>query len=377
MDMEENNILPMIYFSNNNNINNNKNESLIWTDIQNPNKNKINLLAQRYPSFNSLNLDDCLSKIQIPKIDRYQDHIFIILYFPIAEKEKEKDEDIYRISQLSIFLGRNYLVTIHQGNLIPIVEMFCQCKGNKRSNTSSSSYTNINEYRHDQEPLTPSFMEKKSYSIYLFYKILDVLVDDLLRILNHVTERLEDIEDDVFNDKIILTKRISLLRRDIATLSRIAIPLKQIIMEIMTKDIQNLLDEKDIHRQQEGSSDSVDDLVLFFSDLKDHIGKVIEALDSSNKTIAIYQDTNFMLSNDKTNRALTVLTIMFTLTIPITVISAIYGMNVKIPGGNEMPWTLFGPYTTFVLLLLGSAIASLVMLWSFYYFGWITAKLRK
>jgi Mg2+ and Co2+ transporter CorA len=70
-------------------------------------------------------------------------------------------------------------------------------------------------------------MEKKSYSIYLFYKILDGLVDELLRILNHVTERLEDIEDDVFNNKIVLTKRSSLLRRDIAPLSRIAIPLKQ------------------------------------------------------------------------------------------------------------------------------------------------------
>ena len=61
-----------------------------------------------------------------------------------------------------------------------------------------------------------------------------------------MTEGLEDIEDDVFNEKIVLTKRISLLRRDIATLSLIAIPLKQIRMEIMTKDIQNLLVEKDI-----------------------------------------------------------------------------------------------------------------------------------
>jgi magnesium transporter len=82
-------------------------------------------LVRRYPSFISLNLEDCLSKIQIAKIDRYQDHIFIILYFPIAEKEK--DEDIYRISQLSIFLGRNYLITVYQGNLNPIVEMFRQC----------------------------------------------------------------------------------------------------------------------------------------------------------------------------------------------------------------------------------------------------------
>ena len=219
-------------------------------------------------------------------------------------------------------------------------------------------------------------MEKKSYSIYLFYKILDVLVDDLLHILRQVTERLEEIEDDVFNDKIVLTKRISLLRRDITTLSRIAIPLKQIIMEIMTKDIQKFLGEKDRGMQRERSSiNSVsDDLVLFFSDLNDHIGKAVEALDSSNKTITIYQDTNFMLSNDKTNRALTVLTIMFTLTIPITVISAIYGMNVKIPGGNEIPWMFLGPYTTLIILLTGSAIASLVMLWSFYHYGWITRR---
>ena len=81
-----------------------------------------------------------------------------------------------------------------------------------------------------------------------------------------------------------------------------------------------------------------------------------------------------MLSNDKTNRALTVLTIMFTLTIPITVISAIYGMNVKIPGGNEIPWMFLGPYTTFIILLTGSAIALLVMLWSFYHYGWITRR---
>ena len=356
MDMEENKILPTIYF-NNNNKNNNKN--LTWVDIQNPNRDKINL-------------DDCLSKIQIPKIDRYQDHLFIILYFPIAEKERE--EDIYRISQLSIFLGINYLVTVHQGNLKPIVQMFGQGKGN--NNDSSSSYTNINKYRHNREPIAPSFMEKKSYSIYLFYKILDVLVDDLLHILRQVTERLEEIEDDVFNDKIVLTKRISLLRRDITTLSRIAIPLKQIIMEIMTKDIQKFLGEKDRGMQQEGSGiNSVsDDLVLFFSDLNDHIGKVVEALDSSNKTITIYQDTNFMLSNDKTNRALTVLTIVFTLTIPITVISAIYGMNVKIPGGNEIPWMFLGPYTTLIILLTGSAIASLVMLSSFYHYGWITRR---
>ena len=87
--MEEKNILPMIYFSNNNNNSNNKNESIIWTDIQNPNIDKMNLLAQRYPSFNSLNLEDCLSKIQIPKIDRYQEsHIYHIIFSYSRKRER-------------------------------------------------------------------------------------------------------------------------------------------------------------------------------------------------------------------------------------------------------------------------------------------------
>jgi magnesium transporter len=49
-------------------------------------------------------------------------------------------------------------------------------------------------------------------------------------------------------------------------------------------------------------------------------------------------------------------------------------MNVKIPGGNEIPWMFLGRYTTFIILLTGSAIASLVMLWSFYHYGWITRR---
>jgi magnesium transporter len=77
-------------------------------------------LAERFP-FHELNLEDCLSKIQIPKIDRYEDHVFVILNFPTLEKER-----IPRSSQLAVFIGMGYLVTIHQGELRPIVEIFQQ-----------------------------------------------------------------------------------------------------------------------------------------------------------------------------------------------------------------------------------------------------------
>jgi Mg2+ and Co2+ transporter CorA len=64
-----------------------KNNGFIWIDIAKPTRDEMKKLAERFP-FHELNLEDCLSKIQIPKIDRYEDHVFIILNFPTLEKER-------------------------------------------------------------------------------------------------------------------------------------------------------------------------------------------------------------------------------------------------------------------------------------------------
>ncbi len=58
------------------------NYDFAWTDIQKPTRDRINMLGKQYP-FHELNLDDCLSKVHIPKIDKYKDHLFIILNFPL------------------------------------------------------------------------------------------------------------------------------------------------------------------------------------------------------------------------------------------------------------------------------------------------------
>jgi magnesium transporter len=97
-----------------------KNDGFIWIDIVKPSREEMKKLAERFP-FHELNLEDCLSKIQIPKIDRYEDHVFVILNFPTLQKER-----IPRSSQLAAFLGMNYLVTIHQDELRPISEIFQQ-----------------------------------------------------------------------------------------------------------------------------------------------------------------------------------------------------------------------------------------------------------
>jgi magnesium transporter len=304
------------------------NKSLTWVDIQKPTREKMNILEQLY-TFHELNIEDCLSKIQIPKVDRYEDHIFVILHFPTIDKEKS----IPRTTQLAIFAGFDYLVTVQQGELKPLTEMFQICK--------------VNEKQRD------SFMGTSSG--YLLHSIIDLLVDDLLHILMKLEGNLDDIEDVVFDEKVAVAKEISLLRREITTLRRVVIPLKRIILDL-SKDIQKFSEE---------------DLTLYFDDVKDHIDKVIEVLEESKETIEIFKDTDFMLSTEKSNKILAVLTILFTLSIPATVVAAIYGMNVNLPGGIETgPATFFGSFTSFTLLVIAAILPAVIMIWYFKRQGW-------
>jgi magnesium transporter len=86
----------------------------------------MNVISKRF-KFHELNIEDSLSKVQIPKIDRYEDHIFMILQFPIKEEIGKENNSSPKISQLSIFAGGDYLVTVHQGDLKPLVDIFQLC----------------------------------------------------------------------------------------------------------------------------------------------------------------------------------------------------------------------------------------------------------
>lgn len=301
---------------------------VLWTNIQKPTYSDMTVLGQKYP-FHRLNLEDCLSKIQIPKIDRYQDHTFVILHFPTPDKEKG-----FLFSQLAIFIGTDYLVTIHHGDLKPLEELFAMCKIDERQR---------------------QVIMGKSAG-YLLYKIIDTLVDDLLHILMKVVGNIDDIEDSVFDERISIPRQISLLRREITTLRRIVIPLRRTVVDL-SKDVQRF---------------SREDLAVYFKDVQDHIEKVYEALEEAKETVEIYKDTDFMLSNEKTNKILAVLTIVFTLSIPATVIGTFYGMNINLPGGTEIgPWDQLGIYTTLIFVLVASSVSALFMVLYFRRLGWL------
>lgn len=353
------------------------NNGLTWIDIQHPNREMIVdvLETNKYHHFiHELNIEDCLSKNNIPKLDRYKEYIFLILQFPSSDikvpidtnknklvKGKRKGNLVRKvlhlekslssystsssssssthISQLSIFAGMNFLITVHEGNLRPLNELFESAK-----QENSNSHNSIkNEY-----------MGKSSG--HLLHSILDILVDDLSHILTKLRGNLQDIEDAVFDYEIEVSKEISLIRREITILRTVIYPLKRIVNAVTT-DIQKFSEE---------------DLTHYYEDVQDHIDKVIEVLDSSNATIEIYKDTDFMLSAGKTNKILAILTILFTFSIPATVMGTFYGMNINLPGGIVVgAWTFLGTYTTLIIVLMITVIPTVIMYIYFLKLGWL------
>jgi len=310
-------------------------EKFVWINLQNPDRSDVEKLAEKY-HFNALNIEDCMTKFELPKLDSYDDHFFVILHFPpLAQKI-----GISKNSQLSIFLGKDFIVTVHQGDLKPLVELIEICK------------IGLDQQRKNR-------LLGKSSGV-LLHEIIDVLVDDLLHTSRKIIANLDEIEDRVFDEKKPVARNIALLRREINRLRRIVNPLKKFVLEI-AKNIKRFSERDD------------QELTLFFDDIIDHIDKVIETLEESRETMEIYKDTDFVLSTEKTNKVLAVLTIIFTLAIPSTVIGTFYGMNVNLPGGIGDNSMIFGPFTSFIIIILASAIPAIMMFVYFKKLGWISS----
>jgi len=310
-------------------------EKFVWINLQNPDRKEVEELAQKY-NFNALNIEDCMTKFELPKLDSYENHFFVILHFPpLAQKI-----GISKNSQLSMFLGKDFIITVNQGDLKPLVELVEICKTNS-------------------DPQRKERLLGKSSGV-LLHEIIDVLVDDLLHTSRKIIANLDEMEDRVFDEKKPVARSIALLRREINRLRRIANPLKKFVLEI-AKNIKRFSERED------------EELTLFFDDIIDHIDKVIETLEESRETMEIYKDTDFVLSTEKTNKVLAVLTIIFTLAIPSTVIGTFYGMNVNLPGGVGDNSMIFGPFTTLIIIIIASAIPAIMMFAYFKKLGWITS----
>ena len=266
---------------------------LTWINIEHPTEKETEYLAQNYP-FHPLDLDDCLSRIQRPKIDKYKDYLFLVFHFPVFHKEAR----VNRASQLSVFIGPNYLITLHKGELKPLVKLFKECEI-------------------DEESRQENFSEGSGY---LLYRIIDRLVDYCIPISNKILDNIEEVEDEIFsNTQRSQIKEISVLRRDIIAFRRIIWPMRAVIGSL----------EPNVRRFTKT------DLSVYFGDTVDHLDRIWDALDEYKELIEGLNDTHDSLMTNRTNTIIRLLTIISTILLPTTLIASIWGMNMNLPFRNS------------------------------------------
>jgi magnesium transporter len=298
-------------------------KDLTWVNIEQPAKRETEYLAQNY-SFNQLDLDDCLSRRQRPKIDEYKDYIFVVLHFP----KWHKDVQIARPSQVAMFVGRKYVVTVHAGELTPLVKFFELCRDN-------------------------AGMRQKAMGrgpALLAYHITDLLVDYCFPIMDKILIQMENVEDVVFDETVEAAHELAVVRRDIIAQRRIIWPLRAVIIELEAK-------------LKKFTTRDMSDL---FGDTLDHLNKIWDTLDECKEVIEVYKDSDYILSTDRINRIMRILTIFSAIVLPFVVVSSIFGMNVHFPGGLTT-----GSPLTFILLVASMALIAGGMLYFFHRKRWI------
>jgi len=265
-------------------------DNLTWTNIEKTTSEETGYLREHYPFFHPLDLEDCLSKIERPKIDEYENYLFIVMHFPVFDKMTRR----LGSSQVAIFVGQNFLVTVSDGSLKPLVQDFAGCQQNQ-------------EFRE-------RFMGRGSN--YLLYEVIDSLVDYCFPILDKESQNIERVEERIFEeDARKMMREISIIRRNLINLRRIIRPQMAVIASLERKDWEFLRGDMDV----------------YWGDVSDHTAQIWDRLQDLREVIEGLGDTIDSLTSHSLNEVMKYLAIIAITFGSLEAISGIYGMNIPLP----------------------------------------------
>lgn len=289
---------------------------LKWINIEKPTERETEYMAQNYP-FHELELDDCLSRIQRPKIDHDEkdNYLFMVFHFPVFHKEAR----VTSASQVSVFLGRDYLITLHEGNLKPLTTFFRDCDANEDTREEVMSHS----------------------SSYLLYQILDRLVTYCFPILNKIGSNIDSAEEEAFRENSRDAVRdISMLRRDVLSFRRMIKPQTEVFEWLEKSELSIIKEDADV----------------YFGDLADHNRKIMDTLDLYKEMIEGLLDTFNTLSSFRINQVMRLLTVISVILLPLTLVSGILGMNVDLGFLEDNSYALVAILVLMLFLVGGMLI---------------------
>ncbi len=286
---------------------------LRWINIERPRAVDLAWVAERY-DFHPLDYEDVGSRNQRPKVDEYDDYLFIVLHFPRYDKSVGR----LNAAEVDLFVGPDFMITIPNEPLQPIEYLFERVRTN--------------------EELRESLFSKGPG--YLLYKIVDDLVDASFPMLRKIGNKLERIEEEIFEaDSPDVVRDISNVKQEIINFRKIVRPQRPAFQDLERNKARYI----------------ADDLEIYFEDINDASERVWDMLENYKEVVEALEDTNESAIAHRTNETFRVLTAISVIVLPLTLVASIWGMNVRVPGeGDTLAFYLV---LGLMLAMLGGLVA--------------------
>ena len=274
---------------------------LTWVDLMNPSKDEGLSILRDVFHFHELAVEDALSDLQFPKVESYGPYLYLILH----RIDFEAPEHCFKTHDVDFFLGPNYLVTIHTGDSRSIEQIANVCQRNALALGEGVAA--------------------------LMHRIIDSMVDNYRPEIDELSERLDTLEENVFDASgANLAREILDFKRDVASLRRVVQPQRDVVGRLARREF-SLIEEQIAYR---------------FRDVHDHLVRLADESMFFQDRITSLLDANLAIVSNQLNTIMKILTVISTVFMPLTFITGLYGMNVDLPhfgmGGVTMFWVLLG-----------------------------------
>jgi magnesium transporter len=256
----------------------------VWIDMQTPSQEEYKLILETTFHFHPLAIEDAINDIHLPKIDDYGAYLYLVFHTVGLGQEPMDIET----EEVDVFLGTNYLVTIHDQP--------------RRSIDRAWDVEHHNVHGLARGPAM------------LLYELLDSQVDSYIPIIDAFEDQLERLGDDIFNsneNQRALLNRLLTAKSSSLRLQRILAPQRELLGRLATNEYRPIPPP----------------VRIYFRDVYDHLARLANLAESTRDLAGSTIETHLALVNNRMNEIMKILTIMSSIFIPLSFIAGIYGMN--------------------------------------------------
>lgn len=281
-------------------------KSVRWIHVSGLHETAVIEAIGRHYHIHHLILEDILNTVQRPKLEDYEDCLFMVMKMFCHNGDENISEE-----QLSLILGPGFVISFQEGDK----DVFEPVR--KRIKTPQSRF-------------------RKAGAAYLAYAITDTVVDHYFKVIEVIDDRLEAVEEDLFAElSQEVLQEIHELKREIIFLHKAVLPLRGMISTLERTDSPLVPDTTHI----------------YIRDLYDHVIRLVDIVETFREIATSLLDIYHSGLSNKMNEIMKMLTLIATIFIPLTFIAGIYGMNFKYM--PELEWRWGYPMIWLVIILIG------------------------